>query len=241
MQGGGDIVGSTADGRGRARVGAPNRASSRGWLGMRGRGCPNNGLGCRWVCREGWSACAGCRVLTAWRSCRCPDLVRPTAMAFLPAGRVEYRLDRRGDAVVVVFHGGHVRAGLAVGEEVFAAAGCTILAPSRPGYGRTPLSTGHIGGGVHRRGPGAVCPVGRHAGRRRRRHLRWRTDRRHDGRAACRPRRARDPGQCRGMAAVSGSLDPPRRAPQVRHRHRAPDLGGDACARARGAPMPACG
>ena len=33
-------------------------------------------------------------------------------------------------------------AGLAVGEEVFAAAGCTLLAPSRPGYGRTPLSTG---------------------------------------------------------------------------------------------------
>ncbi len=71
-----------------------------------------------------------------------PGLVRPTAMAFLPAGRVEYRLDRCGDAVVVVFHGGHVRAGLAVGEEVFAAADCTILVPSRPGYGRTPLSTG---------------------------------------------------------------------------------------------------
>ena len=71
-----------------------------------------------------------------------PGLVRPTALAFLPPGRVEYRLDRRGDAVVVVFHGGHVRAGLAVGEQVFAAAGCTILVPSRPGYGRTPLSTG---------------------------------------------------------------------------------------------------
>ncbi len=71
-----------------------------------------------------------------------PELVRPTAIARLPAGQVEYRLDRRGDAVVVVFHGGHVRAGLALGEEVFAAAGCTILAPSRPGYGRTPLSAG---------------------------------------------------------------------------------------------------
>lgn len=71
-----------------------------------------------------------------------PDLVRPTAVACLPAGQVEYRLDRRGEAVVVVFHGGHVRAGLALGEEVFAAAGCTLLAPSRPGYGRTPLSTG---------------------------------------------------------------------------------------------------
>jgi pimeloyl-ACP methyl ester carboxylesterase len=71
-----------------------------------------------------------------------PELLRPTAVACLPAGRVEYRLDRRGEAVVWVFHGGHVRAGLALGEEVFAAAGDTVLAPSRPGYGRTPLSTG---------------------------------------------------------------------------------------------------
>lgn len=71
-----------------------------------------------------------------------PDLVRPTAVARVPAGPVEYWLDRRGGAVVVVFHGGHVRAGLALGEDVFAADGCTLLAPSRPGYGRTPLSTG---------------------------------------------------------------------------------------------------
>ena len=71
-----------------------------------------------------------------------PDLVRPTAVTRLPDGPVEYRLDRRGEAVVLVFHGGHVRAGLALGEEAFAAAGCTVLAPSRPGYGRTPLSTG---------------------------------------------------------------------------------------------------
>lgn len=70
------------------------------------------------------------------------QLVRPTTMAYLPEGQVEYRLDRRGSAVVVIFHGGHVRAGLALGEEVFAAADCTVLVPSRPGYGRTPLSTG---------------------------------------------------------------------------------------------------
>jgi hypothetical protein len=43
---------------------------------------------------------------------------------------------------VVIFHGGHMRAGLALGEEVFAEAGCTLPVPSRPGYGRTPLSTG---------------------------------------------------------------------------------------------------
>jgi pimeloyl-ACP methyl ester carboxylesterase len=70
------------------------------------------------------------------------EILRPTAMAHLSAGPIEYRLDRRGETVVVMFHGGHVRAGLSLGEEVFAAAGCTLLAPSRPGYGRTPLSTG---------------------------------------------------------------------------------------------------
>jgi pimeloyl-ACP methyl ester carboxylesterase len=70
------------------------------------------------------------------------DLEKPTTVAVLPDGAVEYRLERRGEAVVLVFHGGHMRAGLALGEEVFAAAGCTLLVPSRPGYGRTPLSTG---------------------------------------------------------------------------------------------------
>lgn len=70
------------------------------------------------------------------------ELLRPTTTVCLPAGQLEYRLDRRGDAVVVVFHGGHMRAGLALGEEVFAAADYTVLVPSRPGYGRTPLSTG---------------------------------------------------------------------------------------------------
>src|SRR5258705_13177711 len=71
-----------------------------------------------------------------------PECGSTTAVACVAAGQVEYLLDRCGEAVVVIFHGGHVRAGLALGEEVFAAAGCTLLAPSRPGYGRTPLSTG---------------------------------------------------------------------------------------------------
>ncbi|TFB90863.1 alpha/beta fold hydrolase [Cryobacterium algoricola] len=66
-------------------------------------------------------------------------MLRTTRLA---AGSVEYRLDVRASPVIVVFHGGHLRAGIAVGEEVFAAAGYTVLAPSRPGYGRTPLSTG---------------------------------------------------------------------------------------------------
>ncbi|GIF45936.1 pimeloyl-ACP methyl ester carboxylesterase [Asanoa ferruginea] len=64
-------------------------------------------------------------------------VLRPTTVAKLAAGQIEFRLDARGDGVVLVFHGGHVRAGLALGEEAFDR---TILAPSRPGYGRTPLS-----------------------------------------------------------------------------------------------------
>nr|WP_055501210.1 alpha/beta hydrolase [Nonomuraea pusilla] len=67
---------------------------------------------------------------------------RATALARLPAGTVEYRLEGEGSRTVLVFHGGHMRAGLALGEEVFADAGLAVLAPSRPGYGRTPLTTG---------------------------------------------------------------------------------------------------
>lgn len=67
---------------------------------------------------------------------------RRTTVVRLEAGPVEYRLEQRGEAAVVVFHGAHMRAGLAFGEEVFAEAGSTLLVPSRPGYGRTPLSTG---------------------------------------------------------------------------------------------------
>jgi pimeloyl-ACP methyl ester carboxylesterase len=63
-------------------------------------------------------------------------------VARLDQGPVEYRLEQRGGPAVVVLHGGHMRAGLVLGEEVFAESGCTVLAPSRPGYGRTPLSTG---------------------------------------------------------------------------------------------------
>ncbi|MDF5757509.1 alpha/beta hydrolase [Spongiactinospora sp. TRM90649] len=67
---------------------------------------------------------------------------RPTTVVRLPAGPVEYRLEGDGSRTVLVFHGGHMRAGLALGEEVYADAGFTVLAPSRPGYGRTPLTTG---------------------------------------------------------------------------------------------------
>ncbi|MGI5143813.1 alpha/beta fold hydrolase [Streptomyces sp. CA-106110] len=67
---------------------------------------------------------------------------RSTMVVRLDQGPVEYRLEQRGGPVVVVLHGGHMRASLVLGEEVFAESGYTVLAPSRPGYGRTPLSTG---------------------------------------------------------------------------------------------------
>ncbi len=67
---------------------------------------------------------------------------RSTRIARVRAGLVEYRFERRGEATIIVFHGGHVRAALPIGEEIFAATRCSVLAPSRPGYGRTPLGTG---------------------------------------------------------------------------------------------------
>jgi dipeptidyl aminopeptidase/acylaminoacyl peptidase len=67
-------------------------------------------------------------------------------VASLPAGPVEYRLEGDGPRTVVVFHGGHMRAGLALGENVFADAGCAVLAPSRPGYGAYATEHRHHGG-----------------------------------------------------------------------------------------------
>lgn len=67
---------------------------------------------------------------------------RQTEVAGLSGGVVEYRLERRGPRTVLMMHGGHMRASLPLGEEVFADAGYTVLAPSRPGYGRTPVTTG---------------------------------------------------------------------------------------------------
>ncbi|MCU7730274.1 alpha/beta hydrolase [Actinoplanes sp. KI2] len=67
---------------------------------------------------------------------------RPTTVAVLDCGPIEYRLERGDGPVVLLFHGGHMRAGLALGEQMFTDGGYTILAPSRPGYGRTPLSAG---------------------------------------------------------------------------------------------------
>lgn len=67
---------------------------------------------------------------------------RPTSTARLPSGLVEYRREGNGDDTVLVLHGGHMRAGLSVGEDTYIDRGYSVLVPSRPGYGRTPLSTG---------------------------------------------------------------------------------------------------
>jgi len=65
-----------------------------------------------------------------------------TRIAELPSGPIEYRLERGGPGTVLMLHGGHMRADIQLGEGVFTDAGHTVLAPSRPGYGATPLSTG---------------------------------------------------------------------------------------------------
>nr|WP_079137788.1 alpha/beta hydrolase [Streptomyces sp. PTY087I2] len=67
----------------------------------------------------------------------------PTERLRTGRGPVEYRWERRsGSTTVVIFHGGHMRAGLSLGEEPYRASGCSLLIPSRPGYGKTPLSVG---------------------------------------------------------------------------------------------------
>jgi pimeloyl-ACP methyl ester carboxylesterase len=55
---------------------------------------------------------------------------------------VEYRHERRGPGTVLICHGGHLRASIALGEGPLEKAGLSVLVPSRPGYGRTPLNGG---------------------------------------------------------------------------------------------------
>lgn len=78
------------------------------------------------------------------RSSRRPSRAgeRDLILARVGARTVEYRMHGDGSGTVLVFHGGHMRAQLALGEDVFTDAGFTVLIPSRPGYGRTPLTTG---------------------------------------------------------------------------------------------------
>ncbi|TMR20551.1 alpha/beta hydrolase [Nonomuraea turkmeniaca] len=65
---------------------------------------------------------------------------RGLTLARVGAQTVEYRMHGDGPGTVLLFHGGHMRAQLALGEDVFTDAGLRVLIPSRPGYGRTPLT-----------------------------------------------------------------------------------------------------
>ncbi len=66
----------------------------------------------------------------------------PTEVIRTAWGSLEYRWEPRDGPVIVVLHGGHMRAGLSLGEKVYRAAGYSLLVPSRPGYGATDLSVG---------------------------------------------------------------------------------------------------
>jgi pimeloyl-ACP methyl ester carboxylesterase len=82
---------------------------------------------------------------TAPRTGRRPRRLTPVeerdlTLARVGAQTVEYRMHGDGPGTVLVFHGGHMRAQLALGEDVFTDAGLRVLIPSRPGYGRTPLT-----------------------------------------------------------------------------------------------------
>ena len=55
---------------------------------------------------------------------------------------IEYREDGSGPNAILVFHGGHMRAASDSGEAFFTENGYRVLIPSRPGYGKTPLSAG---------------------------------------------------------------------------------------------------
>ena len=57
--------------------------------------------------------------------------------------RIEYRLSGTLDGpVALVLHGGHMSAQVDLGEATFHKLGYTVITPSRPGYGRTPLTAG---------------------------------------------------------------------------------------------------
>ncbi len=68
-------------------------------------------------------------------------MLRATEVATLPSGRIEYRYERRGPQTVLICHGGHLRAAIPLGESAFEHEGWSVLTPSRPGYGRTPLTS----------------------------------------------------------------------------------------------------
>lgn len=63
-------------------------------------------------------------------------------IAHTKCGDVEYRIEGEGTEVALVLLGGHVSASSHLGEDYFMERGYQVLNVSRPGYGKTPLSTG---------------------------------------------------------------------------------------------------
>jgi pimeloyl-ACP methyl ester carboxylesterase len=68
-------------------------------------------------------------------------MVLATRLAATASGPVEYRLTGAGPQTVLVLHGGHLSAAVPLGESDLLELGLRILAVSRPGYGRTPVTT----------------------------------------------------------------------------------------------------
>jgi pimeloyl-ACP methyl ester carboxylesterase len=65
-----------------------------------------------------------------------------TSVVTIDSHAIEYRLERRGAATVLILHGGHMSARCRFGEETFREAGYSVLVTSRPGYGRTAVGAG---------------------------------------------------------------------------------------------------
>jgi pimeloyl-ACP methyl ester carboxylesterase len=65
-----------------------------------------------------------------------------TSVITIDGHAIEYRLERRGHATVLILHGGHMSARCRFGEETFLEADYSVLVTSRPGYGRTAVSAG---------------------------------------------------------------------------------------------------
>lgn len=73
---------------------------------------------------------------------------------------IDYRVVPGSGRAVVVMHGGHMHAGIELGEQVFRDMGYTVIVPSRPGYGNTPA----ISGGDRTRFADAVAELVVHLG-----------------------------------------------------------------------------